>query len=120
MKYFAVALTILLSTGCAVGPPPASMPAKLTILFNEASAYQAAAGNRLCADPSLRPRFEDVKRRLALATETLVSRYGPAQAQAGRTAVISPSRVCSNPSAAATAVANFEAAVSNLESGLRQ
>lgn len=119
-------------SGCVTAPPavpvvvvPASAsaakaPPVLLNFYKDADAYRVNAERRLCANTSLGPRLEALQRRLAAATQVLVSRYGREQMDAARVAVVTPgSDLCTNGAAAATSLASFETAVSDLEAALR-
>ncbi len=101
-------------------PAPAKAPPELLSFYTDADAYRTSAERRLCADMSLRPRFQALQLRLAAATQTLLARYGREQIDASRVAVVtSGTDLCTNRAAAATSLNSFEAAVSDLEAALR-
>jgi hypothetical protein len=110
----------LLLSGCATVPTDAVAPPVLLDIYRDADAYHASADRRLCADPSLTPSLQAVRTRLAAAREALVARYGAAQVDAARVAVVTtPATFCSDKAAAAQAVGHFEKAVSDLEAALK-
>ena len=111
---------LLLAIGCVAPTPLVIAPPELLNFYKNADAYGASATSRVCADGSLKPRVEEMTRRLAAVREVLVSRYGAAQVEAARVAVVADTAdLCSNKTAAANAVNGFESAVSNLESALQ-
>ena len=121
MKPLYVALFALSFAACApvpvetAGPPPI-----LLNFYRDADAYQASAESRLCADPTLRPAFEQLRARMTAAKILLISRFGEAAVSSVRVpVVISPQDTCANRAAAATAVRTFEASLSNLEAALK-
>jgi len=94
-------------------------PPELLSFYTDADAYQTSASRRLCSDPSLRPRFEALQRRLAAAVATLQTRYGLAQVDASRVAVVTAEEgLCTDKAAAAVSLNSFESAVADLEAAL--
>ena len=116
---------VLIALGfAACAPVPAvertARPPELLNFYRDADAYLANAESRLCADPSLRPQFEQLRVRMTAAKGLLVSRFGEEAVSTVRVpVVISPQDTCTNKAAAATAVRIFEASLSNLEAALR-
>jgi hypothetical protein len=99
---------------------PAKAPPELLNFYKDADAYRVSSERRLCADRSLAPRLETLQRRFAAITEALIARYGREQLDASRVSVVtSGTDLCTNRAAAATNLASFEAAVSDLEAALK-
>lgn len=108
-------------TACApVAVETVQRPPELLNFYRDADAYQAGAESRLCADPSLRPAFEQLRARMTAAKALLIGRFGEAAVSSVRVpVVINPQDFCANRVAAATAVRTFEASLSNLEAALK-
>jgi hypothetical protein len=112
--FSAAAAAMLLSCTTQADRPPA--PDDLVDLFVRAAAYRASGESRLCADPALRPRYEAAAARFQRASRELLARYSDPRLNRSQPPPFADrSTLCTNATAAATAVSGFEAAVAGLE-----
>jgi hypothetical protein len=120
MTRFFLSLALLASmAGCVTPVAGPIVSPELLTFYKDADAYQSSAASRLCADPSLTPRFEALRQRLERAKAKLVARYGSAQVESVRATVVSNGALCADKAAAAKALSGFETALANFESALR-
>ena len=117
---FLIALSFAACAPVPVAVETTARPPELLNFYRDADAYQASAESRLCADPALRPTFEQLRARMAAARNALVGRFGEEAVNAVRVpVVVNPQDHCANRVAAATAVRTFGESLSNLESALK-
>jgi hypothetical protein len=107
------ALLAAQATAGLAGRPPAGVAE----LYRMASAYEVSSDRRICADASLSPRFEAARARLAEARRIMAEAY-ELRSMDVPPPIVSTGDPCANPGAAATSIANFERAVTQLEAAL--